>query len=107
MSRPEHLQAVITPPEGWTPASWRGRQAMQQPTYGNADELDGVLNELHALPPLVTSREVMNLRQQLAEAMARSDSDVHRSRATLTEIERALLRRLGELSGGIRKEAGA
>jgi 3-deoxy-7-phosphoheptulonate synthase len=68
MSRPEHLQAVITPPEGWTPASWRGRQAMQQPTYGNADELDGVLNELHALPPLVTSREVMNLRQQLAEA---------------------------------------
>lgn len=45
--------------------------------------------------------------QQLAEAMARSDSDVHRSRATLTEIEHALLSRLGELSGGIRKEARA
>jgi 3-deoxy-7-phosphoheptulonate synthase len=68
MSRSDHLQAVVSPPEGWAPASWRGYPAMQQPTYGNAEELEGVLNELHALPPLVTSREVMNLRQQLAEA---------------------------------------
>lgn len=42
---------------------------------------------------------------QLAEEMARSDSEVHSARATLSEIERSLLRRLTELSshgiGGI------
>lgn len=37
--------------------------------------------------------------QQLAAEMAKTDSDVHRSRATLSEIEHSLLRRLGELSG--------
>jgi 3-deoxy-7-phosphoheptulonate synthase len=68
MTRPEPLQAVVPPPQGWSPASWRERQALQQPTYGNPDQLEGVLGELHALPPLVTSREVMNLRQQIAEA---------------------------------------
>ncbi len=68
MTRPEPLQAVVAPPAGWAPASWRQRQALQQPTYTDADELEGVLGELHALPPLVTSREVLNLKQQLAEA---------------------------------------
>ncbi len=68
MTRSEPLQAVVPPPAGWAPASWRERQALQQPTYTNADELEGVLGELHALPPLVTSREVLNLKQQLAEA---------------------------------------
>ncbi|MEQ1514354.1 MAG: 3-deoxy-7-phosphoheptulonate synthase class II [Lysobacteraceae bacterium] len=66
--RSETIQPVALPPEGWTPASWRDRQALQQPAYGDAQQLEGVLGELHALPPLVTSREVMNLRQQLAEA---------------------------------------
>ena len=68
MTRPEPLQAVVPPPAGWAPASWRDRQALQQPTYTDANELEGVLGELHALPPLVTSREVLNLKQQLAEA---------------------------------------
>ena len=68
MTRPEPLQAVVPPPAGWAPASWRERQALQQPTYSDARELEGVLGELHALPPLVTSREVLNLKQQLAEA---------------------------------------
>ncbi len=68
MTRPEPLQAVVPPPTGWAPASWRERQALQQPTYADANELEGVLGELHALPPLVTSREVLNLKQQLAEA---------------------------------------
>ena len=68
MTRPEPLQAVVSPPQGWAPASWRQRQALQQPTYPDADTLDGVLAELHALPPLVTSREVLNLKHQLAEA---------------------------------------
>lgn len=37
--------------------------------------------------------------QQLAEEMARSDSEVRTARATLSEIERSLVRRLAELSG--------
>lgn len=37
--------------------------------------------------------------RQLADEMAKTDSDVHTSRATLAEIEHALVRRLGELSG--------
>ncbi len=68
MTRSEPLQAVPTPPSGWTPASWRQREALQQPVYGDTTALEGVLDELHALPPLVTSREVLNLKQQIAEA---------------------------------------
>ena len=67
-SRSDHLQAVVQTLPDWSPASWRARPALQQPTYGDATELEGVLGELHALPPLVTSREVLNLKQQLAEA---------------------------------------
>ena len=36
--------------------------------------------------------------EQLAEEMARTDSEVHAARATLSEIERSLVRRLAELS---------
>lgn len=39
------------------------------------------------------------ITRQLAAEMSRADSDIHRSRATLAEIEHALVRRLGELSG--------
>lgn len=39
------------------------------------------------------------LLQQLTAEMARTDSDIARARATLTEIEHSLLRRLGELAG--------
>ncbi len=35
---------------------------------------------------------------RLAEEMARADSEVHSARATLSEIERSLIRRLAELS---------
>jgi F-type H+-transporting ATPase subunit epsilon len=37
--------------------------------------------------------------QRLAEEMAQIDSEVHTARATLSEIERSLVRRLAELSG--------
>ena len=55
-------------PEGWSPSSWRERPAMQLPTYPDADELASVQRELRALPPLVTSWEIMALKQHLAEA---------------------------------------
>jgi 3-deoxy-7-phosphoheptulonate synthase len=54
----------------WTPESWRQRRALQQPEYPDAAALDRVLAELRTLPPLVTSWEIVNLRQQLAEAAA-------------------------------------
>jgi len=42
--------------------------------------------------------------RQLEDEMARSDSDLHTARAALNEIEHALVRRLGELSGHVRQE---
>ncbi len=52
----------------WTPESWRERQALQQPKYPDPAAVDSVLGELRQLPPLVTSWEVLQLRDQLAEA---------------------------------------
>lgn len=54
----------------WTPDSWRGRQALQQPKYPDAAAAERALAELSQLPPLVTSWEVLQLRSQLAEAAA-------------------------------------
>ena len=54
----------------WTPESWRQRRALQQPEYPDPAALERVLAELRVLPPLVTSWEIVRLRQQLAEAAA-------------------------------------
>jgi 3-deoxy-7-phosphoheptulonate synthase len=54
--------------ENWTPAAWRQRSALQQPNYPDANALASVQNELAALPPLVTSWEILALKQQLADA---------------------------------------
>jgi 3-deoxy-7-phosphoheptulonate synthase len=55
-------------PVGWAPASWRTRPATQLPVYPDATALASTLEELHALPPLVTSWEIMTLKQHLADA---------------------------------------
>jgi 3-deoxy-7-phosphoheptulonate synthase len=55
---------------GWSPASWRTRPALQQPEYPDSAALERVLGELSQLPPLVTSWEILHLREQLAEAAA-------------------------------------
>ena len=62
-----NLRAVNLPAD-WSPASWRSRPATQLPVYPDQDELATVQAELHALPPLVTSWEIMALKRQLAEA---------------------------------------
>ncbi len=54
----------------WTPQSWRSRTALQQPDYPDPRRLEGVLAELSCLPPLVTSWEIAQLREQLADAAA-------------------------------------
>jgi len=54
----------------WTPQSWRAREALQQPEYPDPAALEAVLAELRALPPLVTSWEILQLRQYLGEAAA-------------------------------------
>jgi 3-deoxy-7-phosphoheptulonate synthase len=61
------LQSVKLPAD-WSPGSWRTRPATQLPTYPDARALDATLAELHALPPLVTSWEILALKQRLAEA---------------------------------------
>src|SRR5262245_61385797 len=52
----------------WTPDSWRQRTALQQPEYPDPAALESVLAELRRMPPLVTSWEIVNLREQLADA---------------------------------------
>ena len=52
----------------WAPDSWQQRQALQQPHYDDASELAAATDRLAKLPPLVTSWEVLALKQALAEA---------------------------------------
>jgi 3-deoxy-7-phosphoheptulonate synthase len=62
-----NLQSVNVAAD-WSPASWRRRPSTQLPTYPDARALQQALSELHALPPLVTSWEILALKQRLAEA---------------------------------------
>jgi len=52
----------------WTPLSWRAFPSTQQPVYPDQVALGRTLDELRALPPLVTSYEIEALKAQLAEA---------------------------------------
>jgi len=60
----------ITPARDWAPDSWRRREALQQARYDDPDALGSAVRRLASLPPLVTSWEINNLRQQLGEAQA-------------------------------------
>ena len=66
--RPEIGATPATTTTQWTPQSWRACVATQMPSYPDAAALEGVLAELRRLPPLVTSWEILSLKQQLAEA---------------------------------------
>jgi 3-deoxy-7-phosphoheptulonate synthase len=52
----------------WKAESWQGHPAAQMPHYENAAELQSAMQRLGALPPLVTSWEVLALKSLLAEA---------------------------------------
>lgn len=60
--------APVNLPVDWSPSSWRQHPALQMPTYPDQAALDATLGELHALPPLVTSWEILTLKKQIAEA---------------------------------------
>lgn len=62
--------AEVSAQTPWTLESWQTRPALQQPTYDNPAELRAVVEQLAALPPLLTSYEVIQLREQLAEVEA-------------------------------------
>jgi 3-deoxy-7-phosphoheptulonate synthase len=53
----------------WSPQSWRDRPAAQQPEWPDAGALDGALDELRAVPPLVFAGEARNLTASLADAV--------------------------------------
>ncbi len=52
----------------WAPDSWQQCPALQQPCYDDADELARAQAHLAQLPPLVTSWEVLALKEAIAEA---------------------------------------
>jgi len=53
---------------GWSPTSWKTKPAGHQPQYPREADVARVVEEIAALPPLVTSWEIHALRSQLAEA---------------------------------------
>ncbi|RYD15307.1 MAG: 3-deoxy-7-phosphoheptulonate synthase class II [Lysobacteraceae bacterium] len=53
---------------GWAPSSWQGKPQAQQPVYADRAELADALERLQQLPPLVTSWEILALKQLLADA---------------------------------------
>jgi 3-deoxy-7-phosphoheptulonate synthase len=53
----------------WALTSWQHKPAAQQPVYPDPAALQNALTQLAKLPPLVTSWEIENLKQQLAEAV--------------------------------------
>ncbi|MFG3319056.1 class II 3-deoxy-7-phosphoheptulonate synthase [Streptomyces sp. NPDC048171] len=54
----------------WSPDSWRGRPAAQQPDWPDPEELRGVENTLALRPPLVLPEEILDLRRSLAQVAA-------------------------------------
>ncbi|HTJ41829.1 MAG TPA: 3-deoxy-7-phosphoheptulonate synthase class II [Kofleriaceae bacterium] len=52
----------------WAPESWQGRAAAQQPTYPDQQALRTTVDQIRALPPLVTSWEIEQLKGELAAA---------------------------------------
>lgn len=56
--------------QSWSPTSWQSKPATQQPSYHDARALEGALEQLSKLPPLVSSWEIEKLKAQLAEAAA-------------------------------------
>src|SRR6266498_743672 len=53
-------------PTTWSPSSWRGYPAAQQPEWPNPERVEAVRARLAAMPPLVFAGEARALREALA-----------------------------------------
>ena len=62
--------APVNQPVDWSPESWQRRDAIQQANYPDEQALSETLEQLRRLPPLVTSWEVLKLREQLEDVHA-------------------------------------
>ena len=51
----------------WTPSTWQTFPAVQQPNWPDTGELDRVLKQIAALPPLVFAGEARSLRSALGQ----------------------------------------
>jgi 3-deoxy-7-phosphoheptulonate synthase len=96
----------------WSPASWLGCDARQQPAYADPEALAAALAGLAAYPPLVPAAQVHALKASLAEAQAgrafllqggdcaESFADFGPDHVRLAvALLAAVARRLGEASG--------
>lgn len=52
----------------WQPGSWRDRECLQQPEYADQAGLADVVKALGEYPPLVTTAEIIKLKQQIGKA---------------------------------------
>jgi 3-deoxy-7-phosphoheptulonate synthase len=57
----------INPMTDWALESWRSREALQMPVYGDAQSLADVETRLRGFPPLVFAGEARTLKEHLAE----------------------------------------
>ena len=76
-SGPIALNSAIAPnfaaPElanDYSPSSWKQKPAVQQPSYLDEAALNDALANLAQLPPLVSSFEILALKQEIADAQA-------------------------------------
>jgi 3-deoxy-7-phosphoheptulonate synthase len=56
--------------ESWSPATWRDQPAAQQPDWPDEGDLERVLKQIGALPPLVFAGEARNLTADLGKVAA-------------------------------------
>jgi len=59
--------ALGTANRAWSPGSWREQPAAQQPSWPDAAALDGAVDEIQRLPPLVFAGEARRLQATLAQ----------------------------------------
>jgi len=57
-------------PRSWSPDSWHGLLAEQQPEWPDAGELDRALKQIGSLPPLVFAGEARSLQSALGQVAA-------------------------------------
>jgi len=57
-------------PASWTPSSWRGFTAAQQPEWPDEGDLERALKQIASYPPLVFAGEARSLQASLAQVSA-------------------------------------